>query len=126
MLPAVIMAATYSHDIATALLAVSGATLWIMSAYFPTNAAPGTARYCIAAYQNVTKLAKYSLWWILGAGVPRIVFYTDYEWSSKAGELQVVAIIIKHIVMFLLVGTGLFFWNRLGRKVKQLTLQHGG
>jgi hypothetical protein len=123
---AVIMTISYSHDIATALLAVSGAALWMISAFYPANAGPGTAKYFTAIYANVTALAKYSLWWILVAGVPRIAFYTDYEWATQAGDLQVVAIIIKHVVMFLLVGTGLFFWARLGKKVRQLTLQQGG
>ena len=120
------MTISYSHDIATALLAVSGAGLWMISAFYPAQEGPGTGRYFIAIYKNVTRLAKYSLWWILVAGVPRIIYYTEYEWTDRAGDLQVVAIIIKHIVMFLLVGTGLFFWARLGKKVRQLTLQQGG
>lgn len=124
--PSIIMAVNYSHDIATALLAVSGAALWIISASYPAGAGAATAGYFTRVYRNVTRLAKFSLWWILAAGVPRIIFYTEYEWSTQAGDLQVVAIIIKHIVMFLLVGTGLFFWARLGKKVKQLTVRQGG
>jgi hypothetical protein len=115
---ALITTINYSHDIATAILAVSGATLWIMWATFPSDAGSTAAPHLIGIYHNITRLAKYSLWWILAAGVPRIIFYTEYEWSREAGDLQVVAIVIKHIVMFLLVGTGLFFWARLSKKVK--------
>jgi hypothetical protein len=53
------------------------------------------------------------------------LFYTQYEWSDAAGDLQVIAIIIKHVVMFLLVGTGLFYWSKLAKRVKQLQLKHG-
>lgn len=120
MNPVVIMAVNYSHDIATALLAVSGATLWMLWATFPSGAGSATMRYFTRVYEKVSRLAKYSLWWILAAGVPRIIFYTEYEWSREAGDLQVVAIIIKHIVMFLLVGTGIFYWTRLDRKIKKL------
>ncbi len=125
MIPAVIMAVNYSHDIATALLAVSGAALAILWATFPADAGSATTLYAAEIYHNVTRLAKYSLWWILAAGVPRIIFYTEYEWSRRAGDLQVIAIVIKHIVMFLLVGTGLFFWARLSKKVNAASRRTG-
>jgi len=122
MIPVIIMTINYSHDIATALLAVSGVGMWIISAAYPRQASTETEFYFVRVYRNMTRLAKYSLLWILAAGVPRIVFYTDYEWSTAAGDLQVVAIIIKHVVMFLLVGTGLFYWSKLGKKVRALSV----
>ena len=125
MIPVVIMSINYSHDIATALLAVSGAVLWMLSSLFPSEDSSGLERYFVAAYHGITRLAKLSLFWILAAGVPRIVFYTQYEWSDAAGDLQVIAIIIKHVVMFLLVGTGLFYWHKLAKRVQQLHLKHG-
>lgn len=126
MIPAVIMTVNYSHDIATAMLAVSGAALWIISYAYPGEAGPETGRYFIRIYRSITRLAAYSLFWILAAGVPRIVFYNQYEWSESAADLQIIAIIIKHIVMFLLVGTGIFYWSKIGKKVKQLNLRQGG
>lgn len=123
--PIVIMAVNYSHDIATALLAASGAALWMLDRHYPAAATAGVERYFITAFHGVTRLAKYSLIWILLAGVPRIMVYREYEWADSAGDLQVVAIIIKHIVMFLLVGTGLYYWAKLGRKVKKLKLKSG-
>ncbi len=125
MIPVIIMSINYSHDIATALLAVSGAFLWMLSSLYPPEASSHVERYFVAAYQGITRIAKLSLFWILAAGVPRIVFYTQYEWSDAAGNLQVVAIIIKHVVMFLLVGTGLFYWHKLAKRIKQLQLKHG-
>ena len=115
-----IMSITYSHDIATAILAVSGATMWILSRNYQISENAQTENYFIRAYQSVTKMAKYSLIYILVAGVPRVIFYKEYEWSSIAGDLQIVAIIIKHVVMFLLVGTGFYFWIKLGKKVRLL------
>lgn len=126
LLPAVIMTINYSHDIATALLAVSGAVMWFLSSNFPASPTAGTDRYFINTYRGVTRMAKDSLIWIIVAGVPRIYYYTEYEWSTAAGDLQVVAIIIKHVIMFLLVGIGIFYWSKLGRKAAQLKLQKGG
>jgi len=121
--PALIMSVNYSHDIATALLAVSGAAMWIISTNYPAAATGETEQYFLRIYQGITRMAKDSLIYILVAGVPRIYFYTEYEWATAAGDLQVVAIIIKHVVMFLLVGVGLYYWSKLGRQVK--TLQAG-
>lgn len=122
----VLMTINYSHDIATALLAVSGASLWMLSRHLPADATPATERFFIGAYRGITRIAKDSLYWILLAGVPRVVFYMQYEWSDLAGDLQIVAVVIKHIVMFLLVGTGAYYWIKLGKEVRALQVRHSG
>lgn len=121
----VLITINYSHDIATALLAASGAAMWLLWQKYPASATPATERYFINAYNGITRMAKDSLYYILIAGVPRVIFYMRYEWSDLAGRLQIVAVIIKHIVMFLIVGTGIFSWIRLGRRVKELKFKHG-
>ncbi len=118
------MTISYSHDIATALLAASGAGLWMLDHFRPKPATPGEERFFLDAFRGISRLAKYSLLWILIAGVPRILAYRKYEWADSAGDLQVVAIVIKHIVMFLLVGMGLFYWATVGKKAKELKLKN--
>jgi len=115
-----LMTINYSHDIATALLAVSGIAMLMLWKSYPATADAATERYFISAYRGITRVAKDSLYWILLAGVPRIVFYMDYEWSDLAGDHQIIAVIIKHILMFLLVGTGVYSWMKLSRRVKAL------
>lgn len=124
MLDIALITNNYSHDIATAVLAISGGTMLLLSRNYPPDATPEIELYFIRIYSSITRAAKYSLLWILIAGVPRITFYKQYEWSDKAGDLQVVAIIIKHIVMFLLVGTGLFYWSKLNKKVVHLKIKN--
>jgi len=120
MVTVVIMSVNYSHDIAAALLAVSGVAMWIMKADYPSPATAEAKTFFINIYHGIARIAKNSLIWIIVGGVPRVYFYTEYEWSSAAGDLQLIAVIIKHIVITLLVGTGLFLWSRLGRKAKEL------
>ena len=120
----VLMTINYSHDIATALLAASGAVLWLLSRHYPADATPRTERFFAAAYRSVGRIAKDALYYIVIAGIPRVVFYMRYEWSDLAGDLQILAVVIKHLVMFLLVGTGIYYWIKLGRKVRKLDLQH--
>lgn len=120
------MTSNYSHDIATALLAVSGVTMWLISTAYSTVAhkTKDMELLFIRVYQSVRNLARYSLEWVLIAGVPRILFYKQFEWSHMAGDLQVVAIVIKHIVMFLIVGMGLYYWTKLNKQVNDLKIKH--
>jgi len=120
-----IMTMNYSHDIATAFLAVSGMMMLFLSRMYPAPAGKETDLFFISTYEVIKKSARYSLEWILVAGVPRIIFYVQFEWSSMAGDLQVIAIIIKHIVMFVLVGMGLYYWFRINKKVQSLKIKHG-
>jgi hypothetical protein len=122
----VLMTGNYSHDIATAFLAVSGITMWLISKGYlaSANQSDDMELLFIRVYQSIRKIARYSLEWILIAGVPRIIFYKQFEWSHMAGNLQVVAIVIKHIVMFLIVGMGLYYWVKLNKKVNSLKIKH--
>lgn len=120
-----IMTINYSHDIATAFLAVSGVAMWILSDSHNERVSRSLDGFFIKSCFAATRIAKYSLIWILAAGFPRIVFYETYEWNDSAGDLQIAAIIVKHIVMFALVGAGIYHWARLERKTKKLMLLHG-
>lgn len=97
----------YSHDIATAFLVASGFMLWSLSRHCPSPNNKEITSYFISIYNGIKAIAKYSLIWILIAGVPRVVFYKEFEWADTAGNMQIIVIGIKHIVMFLLVGIGI-------------------
>lgn len=120
-----IMTINYSHDIATAFLAVSGIMMLFLSNMQPVSSGRETDLFFVRIFEVIRKSARHSLEWILLAGVPRIIFYKQFEWSTMAGDLQVIAIIIKHIVMFLLVGMGLYYWLRLNKKVHSLKIKYG-
>jgi hypothetical protein len=118
------MVNNYSHDIATAFLAVSGMTMFMLSRIFPASGSKDSEFLFIHTYESLRKVARYSLEWIVIAGVPRIIFYTQFEWSKMAGDLQIIAIIIKHIVMFLIVGMGLYYWTKLNKRVNHLKIKY--
>ena len=113
----------YSHDIATAFLAVSGFMLWVLSRHYPESDDKAIIFHFITLYNSIKTIAKYSLIWILIAGVFRVTFYNQFEWSDTAGDMQVVVIGIKHVVMFLIVGIGITHWLRLDKKVKILKIK---
>jgi hypothetical protein len=115
-----IMMNNYFHDVATALLAASGVAMWIMARAWERGGTPSAGPYFAAIYRGMTRLARFSLAWILVGGVPRVYFYESFEWANAAGRGQVAALGVKHVLMFLLVGGGGYFWLRIRRMVRAL------
>lgn len=110
----------YFHDVATALLMASGAALWVLIKKYEGNTDPGVTAYFLRIYEGMTKLARFSLYWILIGGVPRTIFYKDFEWANAVGHGQIAALIVKHIMAFAFVGTGLYLWLKINRKVGEI------
>lgn len=113
-----IMMNNYFHDVATALLAASGVALWVMMKRYEDGSGEEATQYFLSIYKGMTRLARFSLYWILLGGVPRTIFYRDFEWSNAVGHGQIPALIVKHILAFAFVGTGVYVWIKLNRKVK--------
>ncbi len=117
----VIMMNNYFHDVATALLAASGIVVWIIvKRYFSSEKGQETTEYFLKIYRSTTKLARFSLAWIIIGGIPRTIFYAEFEWANAVGKGQVTALIVKHIFAFAFVGTGAYMWMMINRKVKGL------
>lgn len=121
----ILMVNNYSHDIATAFLAVSGSAMWLLSRTYRSSEGKESDLLFIRIHESLRNMARYSLEWIVIAGIPRIIFYQQFEWSPMAGGLQVVAIVIKHIFMFTLVGAGIYYWTRLNKRAMHLKIKYG-
>jgi hypothetical protein len=116
-----IMMNNYFHDVATALLAASGFVLWFMVKRYDTSAkTKETTEYFLRIYKSTTKFAKFSLLWIIIGGIPRTMFYKDFEWANAAGKGQITALIVKHILAFSFVGLGAYLWIKINGKVKRI------
>jgi hypothetical protein len=123
----IIMMNNYFHDVATALLAASGVALWVIIRRYEDGTDRATAEYFLRVYSGMTRLARFSLYWILIGGVPRTIFYKSFEWANAVDHAQVPALIVKHILAFTFVGTGVYLWRKFNRKVKEVrqTLETG-
>jgi hypothetical protein len=116
-----LMMNNYLHDVATALLAASAFALWVMLRRFETaGGGPDAARLFLAMHRSLSRLARLSLVWIVLGGIPRTIWYADFEWANAAGRGQVAALAVKHVVAFTLVGFGVAFWVRLRRRVREV------
>jgi len=117
----IIMLNNYFHDVATALLLASGITMWIVLKRLEDGNGRAVNEYFLRIYRGITGLAKFALGWILLGGIPRTLFYKDFEWANAAGRAQIPALIVKHILAFIFVGAGAYLWIRLSRKIKDMT-----
>lgn len=115
-----IMINNYFHDVATALLLASGIAMWVIVKRLGSRTEEAVISYFLNIYKGVTRLAKFSLVWIIVGGIPRTVFYKEFEWANAAGKSQVPALIVKHILAFAFVCTGAYVWIKLSRRIKEL------
>lgn len=122
-----IMMNNYFHDVATALLIVSACVLHAIVRTQRVMASREATLFFLNTYEQMVKVFRFALWWIILGGVPRTIFYTSFEWANAADKLQVPALIVKHVVMMVLVVWGIFAWRRLKLKVAVLrqSLQSG-
>ena len=116
----VIMMNNYFHDVATGLLVASGFTLYLMMRHHDYGRSREADGYFLRIHGVMTRIARISFWWVILAGVPRTYFYREFEWAGAVEDLQVTAIVIKHVIVFAIVGLGIYMWIRLGRKVRQV------
>ncbi|HEY5975818.1 MAG TPA: hypothetical protein VIU41_13855 [Geobacteraceae bacterium] len=115
-----IMFNNYAHDVATALLISSAFTLHSIARVQKALNNPVATLFFVKAYDMMTGLFRFALWWIILGGIPRTIFYTSFEWANAADKLQVPALAIKHVLLVTAVVWGIIAWRRLKRKVEGL------
>lgn len=114
-----LMMNNYFHDVATALLLASAVALYAMLRAWERDGRPEAARFFVVIHGRMTKLARFSLAWIVLGGIPRTIWYGEFEWANAAGRGQVAALVVKHVVAAGFVAAGAWLWVRLRRRVAE-------
>ena len=115
-----IMMNNYFHDMATGLLVGSGFALHAILRIQGTMNTPQSTLFFLKTNQQMVKLFKFALWWVVLGGVPRTIFYTSFEWANAAGNHQIAALGVKHVMMFAVVVWGVIAWRRMQQQVTKL------
>jgi putative copper export protein len=113
-----IMMNNYFHDVATALLAAGAYTLWVLIRVHDNHPGPQASALFVAACRRLTLLVKIALAWIIFGGIPRTIFYQDFEWANAAGKGQIPALIVKHVLIAVMLIAGAYGWLRLRRRLR--------
>jgi hypothetical protein len=115
-----IMMNNYFHDVATALLAASAFTLHAIIRVQTALNTPTATVFFLRTHRLMVGFFRFALWWIVIGGIPRTIFYKSFEWANAADKLQVPALMVKHVLMFVLVVWGVYAWRKMQRKVATL------
>ena len=116
----IIMMNNYFHDVATALLLASAIALWTIVRKVGDDAHASVIEYSYNVFRGLAKLARLSIAWIIIGGIPRLIYYQDFEWANAAGKNQIPALIVKHIFFFIFVGSGAHLWLKLKKRMNEL------
>ena len=115
-----IMMNNYFHDVATALLFSSGIAMWVIYKKFGGSDSQEVRDYFLRLYKSISLLVRFSLAWIILGGIPRVIFYKEFEWANAAGKGQVPALIVKHILFVIFISAGAYVWFKIKMKADSI------
>ena len=115
-----VMMNNYFHDVATALMIGAAVALHAIVRIQEEMKSREATLFFLKAYEKMTRLFRFALWWIIIGGVPRTIFYASFEWNHFADKQQVPALMVKHVLMATAVIYGIVAWRRLKVKVAAL------
>lgn len=117
LLKVAIIMNNYLHDVATAMLLSSAIIVWLLGRRAAKDG-PAARRWFAGSYDVLTKVAIFSVAWIVIGGIPRAIFFQQVEWnlSDPSNKYLFAALIVKHAAMWAAVIAGAVIWARM-RKV---------
>ena len=113
----VIIINNYLHDVATAVLLSSAVILYVLGRQAKTGG-EGERRALARAYTTLTRFAWGALAWIVIGGIPRTIFFNQYEFIPASAKGIVADLIIKHVLLLSGVIAGAVMWVRIGKQAK--------
>jgi len=118
----IIIINNYLHDVATAVLIATAAVLWAAERAVVKD---GVEKWMLeAVYPRLKIVAWAALVWIVVGGIPRTIFFTQFEWDPAVTKGIVPALIVKHVLMTLGVVIGGIWWLRIGRRIGYTRKSH--
>jgi hypothetical protein len=107
----------YFHDVATATLLSSAVILYVLGRQAKSGGA-GERRALARAYRTLTRFAQGALAWIIIGGIPRTIFFNQYEFIPANTNGIVADLIVKHVLLVSAVIAGSIMWLRIGKIAK--------
>ena len=114
----ILMVLNYFHDLAVAVLLVSIVTTYILGRYLDKTDTPiSVPTHLFAGLLRVSWIA---LAYIIIGGVLRATYFMDFEWNPAVGKGQVVALVVKHVILVTMTIIGISahvkYYKKYGRK----------
>jgi hypothetical protein len=107
----------YFHDLATGLLLSSVVILWVLGRR-AEDGGPAERKALAEAYPTLARFATGAFIWIILGGIPRTIFFYQFELIPAGVKGIEAALIVKHVFMVSVVIFGAIAWRRMGRLAK--------
>jgi len=120
----IIILNNYFHDLATGLLLSSAVILWVLGRR-AEQGGPDEARALAGAYPTLVKFARGAFVWIILGGIPRTIFFNQYEFIPAVNKLIYAALIVKHVFMVTVIVIGALMWRRMGKVARAAIAESG-
>lgn len=120
MIGILVMLNNYFHDFATALVVVCTYGMLFMARYAEKKGGHDSKQMVLALYPKMVHLTGGSVVFVFIAGIVRAFTYKEFEWNNAVESGQVLALTIKHIILFILFAYGIYLWLVVHRKVKAM------
>ena len=108
----------YFHDVATAMMFASAFVLWKLLKHYDAAPEPKPGAFFVTLVRSMRKLVIFSVVWICLGGIPRLIYYKEFEWQHFADKAQIPALIVKHIFALAFVIAGSWLLWQLRKRVK--------
>ncbi|MDH4226405.1 MAG: hypothetical protein OEV59_01430 [Deltaproteobacteria bacterium] len=118
MMGMLVMLNNYFHDFATALFVVATYGMWLIVKYADKSGCADIRRMAVNFYPRMVHVAGGSFIFLMFAGVIRTFMYKQYEWNTAVEHGQVEALMVKHVLLFVLFFLGVWLWVKVHRKVR--------
>ncbi|MEI7814347.1 MAG: hypothetical protein WCJ13_06115 [Coriobacteriia bacterium] len=104
----------YFHDVATAMLFASALIMWMLGKRAEHDGAD-MRKWFPGTYDVLSKIAFWSIVWIVIGGIPRTIFFQQVEWNlaDPSNKYLFIALMIKHAMMWIFVVVGGIMWWRM-------------
>jgi len=114
------MMSNYVHDVATGLLLISA--LWLAWSARDLGPRPGAEALGIfrRSYRRCVRFVFGSVAVIVATGVVRTIYFMDFEWMPAFGRGVVPILVAKHVLIFTMLGVGIYAWVNLRRRLRAL------
>ena len=115
-----LMLNNYVHDVATGVLLISA--LWLGWSARDLGGAPGTEALEIfrKGYRRCKRFVFESIAVIVCTGVFRTLFFMEFEWQPALGKSLVPILVLKHVLIFSMLGAGGYAWYGLRKRLQAI------
>lgn len=107
----------YFHDVATAVLLTSATIMYVLGKQAEKEGTHASATL-FGFYATLTRFATGALVWIVVGGIPRVIFFETHEFIPARVNGLLVALGIKHALMFTAVAVGIVLWRSVRKKIE--------